>query len=243
MARYAVLSDIHGNLQALQSVYRDMQEQDLCGAVLLGDLIDNGMQSNEVVRFIRDEFQYPIACSIWGNHERAVMLSDYAGFSTDRGAVCAKMTAAVLDSDVREYINGRMLHSGIQEFEAGGMKCLAVHGSLEDCYWQAVFPGNVHGDYSGYDVVFSGHSHYSHMFTKFYDCKNEMMRNRHAVLFVNPGSVGQPRNHHPQAQYAVLDTETLSVGMKSVPYDIRKAMSYFAGSTDDFYRTRLKYGI
>ena len=50
MARYAVLSDIHGNLQALQSVYGDMKSQDIHGVLLLGDIIDYGMQSGDLYR-------------------------------------------------------------------------------------------------------------------------------------------------------------------------------------------------
>ena len=46
---YAVLSDIHGNLYALENVVRDMEQYPLDGVILLGDLIDYGMQSNEVV--------------------------------------------------------------------------------------------------------------------------------------------------------------------------------------------------
>ena len=62
---YAVLSDIHGNLFALESVVRDMQSFDISSVILLGDLIDYGMQSNEAVRFLRDSFDYNIICNIW----------------------------------------------------------------------------------------------------------------------------------------------------------------------------------
>ena len=81
------------------------------------------------------------------------------------------------------------------------------------------------------------------MFTRFYDTDNPVMRNKHAVLFINPGSVGQPRNHHPEAQYAVFDTDTMSVELRSVPYDVSRAMAYFDKGVDDFYRSRLKNGV
>ena len=69
------------------------------------------------------------------------------------------------------------------------------------------------------------------------------MRNRRGVMFINPGSIGLPRNHHPEAQYAVLDMDTLAVHLRSVPYDIEKAMSYYKDHVDFFYRDRLKKGI
>ena len=69
------------------------------------------------------------------------------------------------------------------------------------------------------------------------------MRNKHAVLFINPGSVGQPRNHHAEAQYAIVDTDTKAVNMRSVKYDVEKAMNFFGNDVDRFYRDRLKNGI
>ena len=239
----AVLSDIHGNLQALQAVVQDMQKFDISGVVLLGDLIDYGMQSNEVVWYLRENIRCPILCNIWGNHERAILLEDFTRFSSERGEKSARRTSKVLGKAEKEYLCGKLNRDGFQEFDLCGKKCLAVHGSLEDVFWKSVFPENVHGNYEPYDIVFSGHSHYSHVFSKFYDSDDPSMRNKHAVLFINPGSVGQPRNHHSQAQYAILDIETLSVNMRSVPYDVEKAQSYFDGSVDEFYRDRLTNGI
>ena len=69
------------------------------------------------------------------------------------------------------------------------------------------------------------------------------MRNKKSVLFINPGSVGQPRNHNPKAQYAILDSESMSVELKSIKYPVDKAMDLYDGSIDDFYRKRLEKGI
>ena len=69
------------------------------------------------------------------------------------------------------------------------------------------------------------------------------MRNKKSVLFINPGSVGQPRNHNPNAQYAILDSESMSVELKSIKYPVDKAMDLYDGSVDDFYRKRLEKGV
>lgn len=243
MAKYAVLSDIHGNLQALQEVYNDIKLQEIQSVILLGDLIDYGMQSNEVVRFIRDEFEYPVICNIWGNHEHAIMLSDFSRFASSRGSQSAKRTAAILDKDVKIYIQTKLTHAGTLEFALDERKCLAVHGSLEDYYWKPILPDNVHGEYTEYDIVFSGHSHYPHFFMKFYENDDEKMRNKHAVIFINPGSVGQPRNHHAEAQYMIFNSDTQSADMRSIQYDVKKAMSFFDESVDIFYKNRLEIGI
>ena len=241
MSRYAILSDIHGNLFALEEVIKDFKDID--SIILLGDLIDYGMQSNEVVEYIKDNLSSKIVCNIWGNHENAILTEDYNHFSSNRGVESAKFTNSQLTDDSKDYLNNELIHEGKYEFEIDKKRVLAIHGSLADCYWKAIFPDNLNGDYSGYDIVLSAHSHYPHSFHKFYEADNPEMRNKKSVLFINPGSVGQPRNHNPNAQYAILDSQTMGVELRSVKYPKDKAMDLFDGSVDDFYRKRLENGI
>ena len=241
MSKYAILSDIHGNLFALREVANDFEDIDYI--ILLGDLIDYGMQSNEVVEYIKENFSSKIICNIWGNHEKAILKEDFNHFSSQRGVDSAKFTNSQLKDEVKDYLNNDLVQEGKFEFEIGDKKVLAVHGSLNDYYWKAIFPDNVNGDYVDYDIVLSGHSHYPHIFHKFYDADNPDMRNKKSVLFVNPGSVGQPRNHNPDAQYAVLDSESMSIELKSVKYPKDKAMELYDGSIDDYYRKRLENGV
>ncbi len=240
---YAILSDIHGNMVALQSIILDMQQFDIRGIILLGDLIDYGMESNEVVSYIKNNNDHEIVCNIWGNHERAILLQDYSKFSSQRGVDCAKNTAKLLSIETKEYLENCMVKDGIKEFKINNKKCLSVHGSLEDHYWKAISPDDVRGDYCKYDVVFSGHSHYSHMFSKFYNAEDPDRRNKHAVMFINPGSVGQPRNHNPRVQYALADFGSMSVQLRAVEYDVESAMSLYDGNVDSFYKNRLRNGI
>ena len=143
---YAVLSDIHGNMYAFHKVLEDMKSFDIDGVIILGDLIDYGMQSNEVVDYLSHKFYYKIICNIWGNHERAIMLEDFSGFSSARGCECAKYTASILSLATKNYLNTSMNKDGKQEFEIFGKKCLAVHGSLDDYFWKSIFSDNVHGN-------------------------------------------------------------------------------------------------
>ena len=240
---YAVLSDIHGNLYALESVIIDMEKYPVDGIILLGDLIDYGMQSNEVVEHIKEKLTDKVICNIWGNHEHAILTDDFSHFSSQRGVDSARYTKGQLSDKARDFLEKMLIHEGEAELEIGGKRVLAVHASLEDPYWKAIAPDNVRGDYSKYDLVISGHSHLSHFFTKFYDSDDPKRRNRHVVHFLNPGSVGQPRDHDPNAKYALIDIDTGSVLFRSVPYDIEAAMSLFDGSVDDFYRERLEFGV
>ena len=241
MSKYAILSDIHGNLFALDEVVNDFDDIDYI--ILLGDLIDYGMQSNEVVEFIKVNLSSKIICNIWGNHEKAILKEDFNHFSSQRGVDSAKFTSSQLTEEVKNYLNNELVQEGKLEFKLDDKKVLAVHGSLNDNYWKAIFPDNLNGDYLDYDIVLSGHSHYPHIFHKFYDVDDPQMRNKKSVLFINPGSVGQPRNHNSNAQYAVLDSETMSIELRSVRYPKHKAMNLYDGRIDDFYRKRLENGV
>ena len=189
MSKVAILSDIHGNLQALKELISDLSNYDVDSIVLLGDLIDYGMQSNESVELIRKEFSSKIICNIWGNHEKAILTEDFNHFSSQRGVESAKFTASQLNDEVKDYLNDDLIHEGKLEFELDNMNALAIHGSLLDNYWKAIFPDNLNGEYSDFDIVLSGHSHYPHVFQKFYEVDNPDMRNKKSVLFINPGSL------------------------------------------------------
>ena len=66
---------------------------------------------------------------------------------------------------------------------------------------------------------------------------------RKKTVFINPGSVGQPRNHNPYAQYGILDTQTQNYEHRSVRYDVDKEQALFDPRVDSFYKERLKKGI
>lgn len=239
----AIMSDIHGNLQALEAVMNDAEKYSLDGIILLGDLIDYGQQSNEVVHYLQEHISCPIICNLWGNHEKAIFTEDYGRFSSQRGKDCAKHTASILEDSTKKYLETSCEKKCFLDFKLAGKHCLSIHGSLEDPAWKGIVQEDLQGNYQDYDVVFSGHTHYAHCFTKFYESNDERYRNKKAVLFINPGSVGQPRNHNPNAQYAVLEIPAWSVSLRSVPYDISGAMGLFHGQVDDFYRDRMKWGV
>ena len=245
--KYLVLSDIHGNVSAFDATMADCVNETFAGIILLGDLIDYGMRSNEIVQKLIElengAWKNKIIVNIWGNHEKLVVDKDLERLSSDRGRIMAKYTARQLSADSLDYINEHMNREGLQEFNIGDLKCLAVHGSLEDNYWKASGPGNLRGNYADYDIVFGGHSHYSHVFTHFYPIENPELRNKKAVVFVNPGSVGQPRNQNPYAQYAVMSLPSRRVELRAVEYDVIYEQSLYPDEIDDFYKLRLTRGV
>lgn len=236
-----IMADIHGNLEALEQILAEAGRHKVQGCVLLGDLIDYGMHSNEVIRRLQ-KLQCAVLCNLQGNHEEAVLQEDYVRFSSQRGRDSARHTREKLDENAWQYI-GAMEKSGRQEFWCGGKHCLAVHGSLEDCLWKSIFPEQELDIYSSYDYVFSGHSHRPHYFERFFPAEDSRRRNQKKTVFINPGSVGQPRNLNPMAQAAVLDVEREEVAFLKAAYDIVKEQQAFDGQVDSFYSERLEYGV
>lgn len=239
---YLILSDIHGNLSSLRSVLNDATSKyKINSIILLGDLIDYGMRSNEVVDFI-SKIEIPIISNIWGNHENAIMNNNYSNFSAERGVKSAIRTSNILTSATKNYINTQMNNSGFEEILLGNCKALVIHGSIENPFWKPISAEHQSIEYQKYDYVFSGHSHKPHCFEVFYECDNPLTRNKKKTIFINPGSVGQPRNLNPNAQYTVLD-ETGCIFMNCINYDIEYEQSLFNNEVDSYYRDRLTNGI
>lgn len=239
-----LLSDIHGNLSALQSVIRDFSKKyNPDGIIILGDIINYGMRPNEVIQVIRD-IPVPVIANISGNHEKAILDGDTSHFSTERGIRLLEHTRQILRPDSVDYIKKHCVPSGFLEFDADGKRILLVHGNAGDPYWGKIdekdFSNTI---YSNYEYVFSGHTHIPHLFEKFYNMENPGYRDRKRTIFINPGSVGQPRNHNPEAQYAYVDTVSEIFHFNATGYDISTEQSLYPDYLDSFYSTRLSNGI
>ena len=238
-----IFSDLHANRTAFVAAINKLPvTPSITACILLGDLIDYGPHSNEVIQMVK-ELPYPVLCSLRGNHEDAILRDTYDRFSSERGRESARYTRSILNDASWKYLTVEMESCGKKEFEIGWKKCLAVHGSLADEYWKSIRPEDDLSAYSGYDYVFSGHSHLPHYFEKYYPCDDLRHRNKKKTIFINPGSVGQPRNLNQMAQFALLDTETEQVIFEKEKYDVGLEQSSYYGQVDDFYRERLEWGI
>lgn len=242
MHQLLIVSDIHGNVSALESTLEDVHiHYSPDAAVILGDSIDYGMRSNEVLDIL-ERCGIPIISSIWGNHEYAIVNQDYARFSSRRGIACAKHTHSIMTEKSLKYLSDIAGKDGKAEFQYNGKLFLAVHGSLEDPFWGSISAGSDFHGYEKYDYVLSGHSHVSHCFPVFYRDDNRKLRNKKRTVFINPGSIGQPRNHDSRAQYAILDFDK-GIILRCVDYDIEFEQSLFTTEVDAFYKERLSEGV
>ena len=241
--RLILLSDIHANLTALEAVLSDIQcidEYD--GFVNLGDLVNYGPRPNEVIERVQT-LQKPIV-NLWGNHEYSIFGGSLERFATDRGRSVLQYTNTILTEESRAYLDKEMNHLGFQESVIDGKSILFIHGNLDDPYWGKFGIDKMNDErYAMYDYVISGHSHVPHYVEHFFASDNAAYRNKKRTVFINPGSVGQPRNHNPYAQYGILDLNSGNYEHRAVWYDVEEEKKLFSDSVDIFYKERLKLGI
>ncbi|MDR1975210.1 MAG: metallophosphatase family protein [Bacteroidales bacterium] len=234
--KYAIFSDIHSNLTALQACYEHFLALNTpAKIVILGDYIDYGPRPNETVEYIQNMSPHIVLC---GNHEKALNGGEDSKFSSPRGVTSSRLTRQVLDVSSMKFIdknnNAFIEHDNI----------LFIHGDLSNPYWGKMSYSEMQDTkYRKYDFVISGHTHIPHLLEIFYETENLNMRNKKKTIFLNPGSVGQPRNHCPNAQYMVMDTETEEFNYYKVPYDIKLEQSFFTEEFDVFYKNRLIFGV
>ena len=242
--KIAILSDIHANLSALNSVLEDTQNNHPVDAyVLLGDIVNYGMRPNETILRL-EQLNKPILGSIWGNHECAMVdEGQLPHFSTDRGYKALMYMRAILSEHSKQYME-RMTKDGYAELDVKGKIILLVHGDMKNVYWGKMSDTEQHDEcYKKYDYVLHGHSHVPQYNEVFFADENPELRNKKKTVFINPGSVGQPRNHNPRAQYAIWDTETGECMLLSAAYDIAFEQSLYPKELDPFYKERLSKGV
>ncbi len=260
MPRLILLADIHANLSALEAVLADSLSRygphtPICQ---LGDVVDYGPRPNEVVERLAalgSQFLVNLA----GNHEDILLGRGLERLSSDRGRGASDWTSRKLRREGRDYL--RNLAPGFQELTLGPARLLFVHGDLGDPYWGRMGTeerGSL--SYKNYDFVISGHSHIPHLDIvpissegrqSNLKLKPAFMQDRpypeanefHRCVFINPGSVGQPRDLDPRAHYAVLDLESGRISFEVVPYDIYAEADFFDSAVDPYYRRRLFIGI
>lgn len=240
-----VLSDIHANLTALQAVFADISKKKYFpdAIILLGDIINYGMRPNEVIEELENYSQL-ILVNLMGNHEKALLDRNLDCFSTDRGRNLLKYTSSILTDVSWNYIRNCMSQNGCEVKVWNDKRLLFLHGDKSDVYWGKLSKDKMSDIYyADYDIVFSGHVHIPHYVECFYSVSNPLLRNKKKTIFINPGSVGQPRNQNPYAQYIYMELTSGMVHYNSVKYDIEAEQKLYPDFLDPFYKDRLIYGI
>jgi len=207
--RLAVVSDIHGNLTALEAVLADLEDVRADVVVCGGDIALGGPNPVEVTERVRD-LGWP---AVLGNTD-AVLADDAAVRSKVRGYVldAAVRTAGMLGPHLVDWLTGLPLTR--QESDV-----LVTHSTPGDCW--AVVPHDAPDEslreaYAGAGVPVVVYGHIHHAFT----------RRIGDLTVANSGSVSLALDRDPRATYCVV--EDGRVEHRRVPYDIERVAADMA---------------
>ncbi len=217
--KVAVVSDVHANLHALESVLAAIDADPADELWCLGDLVGYGARPNECCELIEAR----AAVCLGGNHDLAVRGTiDLAEFSGD-AAVAATWTRGVLSAPARAYLD--TLEPKGERADVG-----LYHGSPRDPVWEYVLSDEAAVAaimLSDFPLTLVGHSHVALQVSLNDRALDGGLAGDGTVLdlgtrkwLLNPGSVGQPRDGDPRAAYLVLDLEAQRAAFHRVDYDI-----------------------
>lgn len=237
----AILSDIHGNLEALESVVDYCTSNFVNEWILLGDLVDYGANSGEVVKLLSSLNN--VKC-IRGNHDDAVLRRDCSRFTTEHGKRNFEITLNEIENDVNALnLLSKMTESCKSKIDHPVFEIVTIHGSEDDLLWgksPKVIPASKitkTQDYLLTDecsrIILGGHSHIS-----------GYSKTGEDSIYLNPGSVGQPRNGDPRAQFIVCNDDFTMFKFCAIDYDISTAAKkIYDSGRPKFLATRLYLGI
>jgi len=220
--KWAILSDVHGNLEALQAVIADLRREGAERIAFLGDAVGYGANPNECLLLLRERTEWMVA----GNHDYgAVGLTDVSYFNpTAKAAIL--WTGKRLSPESRAYLRGLPLLRKV----AGITFVHATPHAPGEWNYIFTFPEAEEAFRAmGGDLAFIGHSHSPLILTGKRDGKVTLYEEEEATLeqgiryIINVGSVGQPRDGNPNAAYGVYDEAGKKYLLKRVPYDIQTA--------------------
>jgi predicted phosphodiesterase len=242
--RVCVISDIHGNLHALEAVLAAVAEDAPDEVWCLGDLVGYGPRPNDCCRIVADRADL----SLVGNHDLAVLgRLDVADFSPD-AATSATWTAGVLADDARALL---------ESLGPMAMRCEIglYHASPRDPVWEYVLSLDAATEafaVAEERIVLVGHSHVALAFVGersrtdggLAPAGTELDLGAADRWLLNPGSVGQPRDGDPRAAYLALDLDQGRALFRRVPYAIERTQEEIrAHALPEALAARLEHGV
>ena len=217
----ALISDIHSNFPALRTVLEIVDETGAELVLCCGDVVGYNSFPSECFNELRKRRIE----GVMGNHDYAALTDDTYGF-TEHAAAAIEWT--------RKNFETRKLASLRERIEDERM--LLTHGSPRSMF-EYVYPDTPAAYLENLieerrDYIILGHTHIP------------MALQTEKGLFINPGSVGQPRDGDPRASFALLDTEGKKVEFYRVEYDIDEtAEANKRAGLPEFLSERLYSGI
>jgi len=218
--KYAILSDVHANLEALTSVLEDARARGVKRFLCLGDVVGYNANPSECIDIIRD-----LGCPVvMGNHDAYTVADEIPEGVNGRARESLEWTRAQIRPDQHTWLATLPMKRKVGPFEM-------VHASMhEPDDWNYVInaiEAILHFHFQETPLCFFGHTHHPMYFTtkerKTFKGFDRIELEEGHQYFVNVGSVGQPRGDDKRAQYAIYNTEEKAVDLCRVTYDVALA--------------------
>jgi predicted phosphodiesterase len=234
--RLAIISDIHGNLEAFKEVLADIDRLDIEQSICLGDNIGYGPDPEGVLNLLRSR-NIP---SVIGNHELGILDKHTLSHFNPLAAKVLMQTEEMLSDESKAYIKELPVSLASQG-------ALFVHGCPPDSVDTYLFElaswefKKIFKE-SDTDIFFVGHTHELQLISFSGEQVIRQYLNRGTVrldsnerYIINAGSVGQPRDGNNNAKYVVWDDTDKTIEVRFIPYDIEKTAKKILSL--GFYRT------
>jgi len=239
--KYAIISDIHANLEAFEAVLEDIKKEGAEKCVCVGDIVGYGANPHECIELVRKTCEVCVA----GNHDFATIEKTNIEFFNQYARQATLWTRQNITEEDKKYLESLPLVADIDD------RFTIVHGTLYAPalfdYIQTTFDAYLSLQVLQKPLCFVGHSHVPISF--FLDdavtySTEPVIRLREGVkAIINVGAVGQPRDDDPRAAYAIYDTEKNLVVIKRVEYDVEKAIKKIKDAgLPEILGERLRYG-
>ena len=247
--KQAIVSDIHGNLEALTAVLADARQEGAERIICLGDLIGYGPNPRECID-IAEKFDI----CILGNHDVGALF-DPEGFSSgaERAIFWTRRQLEAGNGDAAEARRRlNFLAERPRSYRENGL--MFVHGSARSPLNEYVFPEdafNVRKIAKIFGVVeracFQGHTHVPGVFTEQSKFLSPQELDGIYVLgddkcMINVGSVGQPRDGDPRSCYVLMEDNVISFRRVSYSLEETAKKIYAVPELDNFLGDRLREG-
>ncbi|MDH5202069.1 MAG: metallophosphatase family protein [Nitrospirota bacterium] len=216
--RYAVLSDVHSNQDALEAVLNNIDERKIKDIVFLGDAVGYGPDPNECVELLTERCKILLA----GNHDWGVIgLTDILYFNAYARAAILWTKSVLTEKNSKSL----KLFPVKKDMKKGDI--LLVHSTPKETeawhYLTTLWDAEINFNYFENKFCFLGHSHQPFIIERLPSGELVTYKESASILkngryIVNAGSVGQPRDGNPKASYAIIDDEHIEI--VRVPYDV-----------------------
>lgn len=218
--RYAIVSDVHANIDSLQRVLMRIRTDD--ALVSLGDVVGYGPNPNECVAALRERATH----AVLGNHDLAAVENFGVENFNPAARTAIGWTQGVLEDDAKRWLNSLPYELRLPDF-------LLVHGAPVDYFEYILDKATAARAFDRTDarIVFIGHTHIA----EYWDRDSEgNIGHRHMQqggeleldadkrYIIDVGSVGQPRDLNPLACYVEYDSDTRRVRWVRYEYPIEE---------------------